>query len=37
MKLIIVGNSATLCQNDFYAQLWTYVSENGVIYYPGKS
>ena len=33
MKLIIVGNSATLCQNDFYAQLWTYVSENGVIYH----
>ena len=33
MKLIIVGNSATLCQNDFYAQLWAYVSENGVIYH----
>ena len=31
MKLIIVGNSATLAQTDFYAQLWAYVSENGVV------
>lgn len=31
MKLIIVGSSATLCQTDFYAQLWAYVSENGVV------
>ena len=31
MKLIIVGSSDTLCQTDFYAQLWAYVSENGVV------
>ena len=31
MKLIIVGNSETLCQNEFYARLFEYVSENGVV------
>ena len=31
MKLIIVGSSETLCQNDFYARLFEYVSENGVV------
>ena len=31
MKLIIVGSSETLCKNDFYAQLWEYVSVNGVV------
>ncbi|MCR4680822.1 MAG: AAA family ATPase [Bacteroidales bacterium] len=31
MKLIIVGNSATLAKHDFYARLFDYVQENGIV------
>ncbi len=36
LKLIVVGNSATLTQTDFYSELLQYFYENGIVTTPKK-
>ena len=34
MKLIIIGNSETLCRHPFYAALYEYIKERGQVLTP---